>query len=187
MVPRLLLQRWQEILTMVGKSGTKLPRLVEKAIGRRWSDAVGFLASALGKNNLCLKNFKLKAETKIFSLEAMQNYTKMLGILSQLCVLLMALTYCILLSTCTLCARLLSPILWDDQEDGAGSSFFFNCHRCHHCVLLATGESTRLKRRPYLFQSAREIKEANSSKYQTTFRSLKREILWRYCHKLSNN
>ena len=123
MVPRLLLQRWQEILTMVGKSGTKLPRLVEKAIGWRWSDAVSFLASALGKNNLCLKNFKLKAETKIFSLEAMQNYTKMLGILSQLCVLLMALTYCILLSTCTLCARLLSPILWDDQEDGAGSSF----------------------------------------------------------------
>ena len=63
---------------------------------------------------------------------------------------------------------------------------FFNCHRCHHCVLLATGESTRLKRRPYLFQSAREIKETNSSKYQTSFRSLKREILWRFCHRLSN-
>ena len=88
------------------------------------SDAVGFLASALGKNDLCLKNFRLKAETIFFLSLSNENYTKMLGILSQLCVLLMALTYCILLSTCTLCARLLSPILWDYQEDGAGSSFF---------------------------------------------------------------
>ena len=95
---------------------------LKKRLGYKWRS--WFLASALGKNDLCLKNFRLKAETIFFLSLSNENYTKMLGILSQLCVLLMALTYCILLSTCTLCARLLSPILWDDQEDGAGSSFF---------------------------------------------------------------
>ena len=179
MVPRLLLQRWQETLTMVGKSGTKLPRLVEKAIGWRWSDAVGFLASALGKNDRWLKNLNIKK-----SLSNAQLYKNVGHSLATLCLVndinLMHLAgHVLYVPACF-------PSYCETIKKTALDPVFFNCHRCHHCVLLATGESTRLKRRPYLFQSAREIKETNSSKYQTSFRSLKREILWRFCHKLSN-
>ena len=156
---------------------------LKKRLGYKWRS--WFLASALGKNDLCLKNFRLKAETKFFSLSKQWKlYKNVRDSLATLCLINGINLLHLAEHMYSMCPPAFPHIVRRSRRR-RWIQFFFNCHRCHHCVLLATGESTRLKRRPYLFQSAREIKEANSSKYQTSFRSLKR-VSWRFCHKLSN-